>query len=202
MCIALWVQFFLFAMWFKPSLARCVSVLLPVVVLAGCSAPPAPASFGSSWKKVNAFTVGVERIPFYQPHVYGVRALDGTLQGTLHRWAAESGSTLDYRASADFSLPREAGRVRSESLAQALEALNRIYAPYGIALSQAGVGNVIVVQDLSAEGVHSPAQGAMPQDSSGDLSFPAPAVSRRSGVDAVPSAAPALVPTPVSPTQP
>ena len=66
-------------MWFKPSLARCVSVLLPVVVLAGCSAPPAPASFGSSWKKVNAFTVGVERIPFSETRTYVMRVVEGVV---------------------------------------------------------------------------------------------------------------------------
>ena len=82
-------------MWFKPSLARCVSVLLPVVVLAGCSAPPAPASFGSSWKKVNAFTVGVERIPFSETRNYVQRVMEN-LQVYRERLNQRTAYLIDY----------------------------------------------------------------------------------------------------------
>ena len=122
---------------------------LACVLLAACGSAPAPRSFGSSWRQVNAFTPQVQVLPFQTGHVYAVRPLDRTLKGLLQRWAKESGHTLDYRASADFTLSVQTADVHSSTLGDALSCLNAIYQPYGAELVLTA-DNGIVVTDIPA----------------------------------------------------
>lgn len=97
---------------------------------------------------MNSFTPEVEVLPFHTAHVYYVRPLDQSLQRLLQRWARESGTILQYGASADFSLAKPVENIRSESLAGALQCLQAVYGPHGAEITMHG--NTIAVRDIPA----------------------------------------------------
>lgn len=118
-----------------------------VLLLAGCATAPAP-DFGGRWKPVNRFASTTMEIPLYTSYVYQASPMDGTLKTMLERWAKDSGMTLDYRISSDYTLYGAVSTIGTTSPQQAMIDLTAAYAGQGVSVSI--VGNQIVVQSASA----------------------------------------------------
>ena len=118
-----------------------------VLMLAGCATKPAP-DFGGRWKPVNRFATTTVEIPLYSSYVYQATPMDGTLKTMLERWAKDSGMTLDYRLSSDYTLYGAVSSIATTNPQQAMIDLSSAYAGQGVSISI--VGNQIVVQSASA----------------------------------------------------
>ena len=117
-----------------------------VLLLAGCATKPAP-DFGGRWKPVNRFASTTMEIPLYTSYVYQASPMDGTLKSMLERWAKDSGMTLDYRISSDYTLYGAVSTIGTTNPQQAVIDLSAAYAGQGLVVSI--VGNQIVVQSAS-----------------------------------------------------
>ncbi|MDO5692743.1 MAG: hypothetical protein Q4G70_09725 [Pseudomonadota bacterium] len=168
------------------------------IVLGACSSPPPPPSFGSDWKQVNTFTTEVQTLPFHVEHMYVVRPLDRTLKGLMQRWAKESGMTLDYRASADFTLSVQTANVRSPVLPDALSCLNGVYQPHGA--SMALVVNAIVVTDVPPSIEKAPETRAICTVTSATAPVPTTTVAQTEGLENTSSPVSSLPVSAASPT--
>jgi hypothetical protein len=115
---------------------------LTALLLGGCATQPA-AEFGGRWKPVNRFSKTTSEIPLYTSYVYQASPMDGTLKTMLERWARDSGMTLDYRISSDYTLYRGVAEISNTSPQAALVELTAAYAGQGISVSI--IGNRIVV---------------------------------------------------------
>ncbi|MFL9585085.1 hypothetical protein [Stenotrophomonas sp. AB1(2024)] len=124
-----------------------VATALAVLLLAGCATPPAP-DFGGRWKPVNRFASTTMEIPLYTSYVYQASPMDGTLKTMLERWAKDSGMTLDYRISSDYTLYGAVSTIGTTNPQQAMIDLTAAYAGQSVSVSI--VGNQIVVQSTSA----------------------------------------------------
>lgn len=124
-----------------------VAVIAAAVLLAGCATKPAP-DFGGRWKPVNRFASTTMEIPLYSSYVYQASPMDGTLKTMLERWAKDSGMTLDYRLSSDYTLYGAVANITTTNPQQAVIDLSTAYAGQGVSISI--VGNQIVVQSVSA----------------------------------------------------
>jgi hypothetical protein len=124
-----------------------VAVIAVAVMLAGCATKPAP-DFGGRWKPVNRFASTTMEIPLYTSYVYQASPMDGTLKTMLERWAKDSGMTLDYRLSSDYTLYGAVANITTTNPQQAVIDLTTAYAGQGVLISI--VGNQIVVQPASA----------------------------------------------------
>lgn len=113
------------------------------LLLAGCATKPAP-DFGGRWKPVNRFASTTMEIPLYSSYVYQATPMDGTLKAMLERWAKDSGMTLDYRLSSDYTLYGAVANISTTNPQQAVIDLTSAYAGQGVSISI--VGNQIVVQ--------------------------------------------------------
>ncbi len=107
------------------------------------------------------FTLTYEKaVPSIGPlvgYVYQASPMDGTLKAMLERWAKDSGRTLDYRLSSDFTLYGAVSNIDTTNAQQAVIDLTAAYAAQGISVSI--VGNQIVVQSAGSTPTAS-AQGA------------------------------------------
>lgn len=126
------------------------------MMVAGCATKSAP-DFGGRWKPVNRFAASTTEIPLYSSYVYQASPMDGTLKAMLERWAKDSGRTLDYRLSSDFTLYGAVSSIDTTNAQQAVIDLTAAYAAQGISVSI--VGNQIVVQSAGSTPTAS-AQGA------------------------------------------
>lgn len=124
-----------------------LAVLLVVALLGGCGTTPAP-DFGGRWKPVNRFDSAPSEIPLYTNYVFQASPMDGTLKTMLERWAKDSGMTLDYRLTSDFTLYGAVARIDTTSAQQAMIDLTAAYTAQGVSVSI--VGNQIVVQSSAA----------------------------------------------------
>ncbi len=115
------------------------------------------SDFGGRWKPVNRFAAAPTEIPLYSSYVYQASPMDGTLKAMLERWAKDSGRTLDYRLSSDFTLYGAVSSIDTTNAQQAVIDLTAAYAAQGISVSI--VGNQIVVQSAGSTPTAS-AQGA------------------------------------------
>jgi tetrahydromethanopterin S-methyltransferase subunit H len=70
------------------------------------------------------------------------------LKTMLERWAKDSGMTLDYRLSSDYTLYGAVANITTTNPQQAVIDLTTAYAGQGVLISI--VGNQIVVQPASA----------------------------------------------------
>ncbi|WP_421567388.1 hypothetical protein [Stenotrophomonas sp. PD6] len=120
-----------------------VAIIAAVVLLAGCATKPAP-DFGGRWKPVNRFASTTMEIPLYSSYVYQASPMDGTLKSMLERWAKDSGMTLDYRITSDYTLYGAVAKIVTTNPQQAVIDLSSAYAGQGVSISI--VGNQIVVQ--------------------------------------------------------
>jgi hypothetical protein len=130
--------------------SRGVGLVAPVVfavLLASCATAPAP-DFGGRWKPVNRFASTTMEIPLYTSYVYQASPMDGTLKSMLERWAKDSGMTLDYRITSDYTLYGAVAKIVTTNPQQAVIDLSSAYAGQGVLISI--VGNQIVVQVASA----------------------------------------------------
>ncbi len=117
------------------------------LMVAGCATKSAP-DFGGRWKPVNRFAAATTEIPLYSSYVYQASPMDGTLKAMLERWAKDSGRTLDYRLSSDFTLYGAVSNIDTTNAQQAVIDLTAAYAAQGISVSI--VGNQIVVQSAGS----------------------------------------------------
>ena len=117
------------------------------LMVAGCATKPAP-DFGGRWKPVNRFAEPPTEIPLYSSYVYQASPMDGTLKGMLDRWAKDSGRTLDYRLSSDFTLYGAVTRIDTTNAQQAVIDVTSAYSAQGVSVSI--VGNQIVVQSAGS----------------------------------------------------
>ncbi len=124
-----------------------VAVVTAAVMLAGCATKPAP-DFGGRWKPVNNFARTTQEIPLYSSYVYQASPADGTLKTMLERWAKDSGMSLDYRLSSDYTLFNAVSTLSTTNPQQAMIDLSAAYSAQGVLVSI--VGNQIVVQSVSA----------------------------------------------------
>ncbi len=124
-----------------------VAVVTTAVMLAGCATKPAP-DFGGRWKPVNNFASTTQEIPLYSSYVYQASPMDGTLKTMLERWAKDSGMSLDYRLSSDYTLFKALSTLSTTNPQQAMIDVSAAYSGQGVSVSI--VGNQIVVQSVSA----------------------------------------------------
>jgi hypothetical protein len=124
-----------------------VAMTAVALLLAGCATKPAP-DFGGRWKPVNRFASTTMEIPLYTSYVYQATPMDGTLKTMLERWAKDSGMTLDYRLSSDYTLYGAVSTIGTTNAQQAVTDVSAAYAGQGVLVSI--VGNQIVVQPASA----------------------------------------------------
>ncbi|MFN4160501.1 MAG: hypothetical protein ACK4FW_00715 [Stenotrophomonas sp.] len=117
------------------------------VMLAGCATKPAP-DIGGRWKPVNRFASTTMEIPLYTSYVYQATPMDGTLKTMLERWAKDSGMTLDYRISSDYTLYGVVSSINTTNPQQAVIDLSSAYSAQGVSVSI--VGNQIVVQSVAS----------------------------------------------------
>jgi len=132
------------------------------LMVAGCATKPAP-DFGGRWKPVNRFAEAPTEIPLYSSYVYQASPMDGTLKGMLDRWAKDSGRTLDYRLSSDFTLYGAVTRIDTTNAQQAVIDVTSAYSAQGVSVSI--VGNQIVVQSAGSTPTAS-AKGPYPDSGS------------------------------------
>lgn len=125
-----------------------VTVLVVALLSAGCATAPAPDIAGR-WKPVNRFAKTTTELPLYSSYVYQAAPMDGTLKAMLSRWANDSGMTLDYRISSDYTLYRAVSTVSTTNPQRAMIEVSAAYAAQSLVVSI--VGNQIVVQAASAE---------------------------------------------------
>src|SRR2546427_479129 len=137
-------------------IAKMSIAAVAALMVAGCATKPAP-DFGGRWKPVNRFAAATTEIPLYSSYVYQASPMDGTLRAMLERWAKDSGRTLDYRLSSDFTLYGAVSNIDTTNAQQAVIDLTAAYAAQGISVSI--VGNQIVVQSAGSTPTAS-AQGA------------------------------------------
>ncbi len=137
-------------------IAKMSIAAVAALMVAGCATKPAP-DFGGRWKPVNRFAAATTEIPLYSSYVYQASPMDGTLKAMLERWAKDSGRTLDYRLSSDFTLYGAVSNIDTTNAQQAVIDLTAAYAAQGISVSI--VGNQIVVQSAGSTPTAS-AQGA------------------------------------------
>lgn len=117
------------------------------VMLAGCATKPAP-DIGGRWKPVNRFATTTTEIPLYTSYVYQATPMDGTLKTMLERWAKDSGMTLDYRISSDYTLYGAVSAINTTNPQQAVIDLSSAYSAQGVSVSI--VGSQIVVQTVAS----------------------------------------------------
>lgn len=119
-------------------------LILCAAACAACATRPAPDISGR-WKPVNHFAGSVQEIPLYQAYMFYPAPMDGTLKNMLERWSTDSSMTLRYLHPSDFTLHGSIGGMRTGNLADATDALNAVYAPYGVAINIEG-GHILVQQ--------------------------------------------------------
>jgi hypothetical protein len=124
-----------------------VATAMSMLLLAGCATAPAP-DFGGRWQPVNRFARTTMEIPLYTSYVYQASPMDGTLKTMLERWAKDSGMTLDYRISSDYTLYGAVSSIETTNPQQAVVDLSAAYAGQGVLVSI--VGSRIVVQSASS----------------------------------------------------
>jgi hypothetical protein len=132
-------------------------VVAAALMLAGCATKPAP-DIGGRWKPVNRFASTTMEIPLYTSYVYQATPMDGTLKTMLERWAKDSGMTLDYRISSDYTLYGAVSAIGTTNPQQAMVDLSSAYAAQGVSVSI--VGNQIVVQAAASPTVSAAAADA------------------------------------------
>ncbi|KOQ61945.1 hypothetical protein [Stenotrophomonas maltophilia] len=128
-------------------IAKMSIAAVAALMVAGCATKSAP-DFGGRWKPVNRFAATTTEIPLYSSYVYQASPMDGTLKAMLERWAKDSGRTLDYRLSSDFTLYGAVSNIDTTNAQQAVIDLTAAYAAQGISVSI--VGNQIVVQSAGS----------------------------------------------------
>ncbi|WP_256774391.1 MULTISPECIES: toxin co-regulated pilus biosynthesis Q family protein [unclassified Stenotrophomonas] len=130
-----------------PHISKGFIAVAAVVMLAGCATKPAP-DIGGRWKPVNRFASTTMEIPLYTSYVYQATPMDGTLKTMLERWAKDSGMTLDYRISSDYTLYGVVSTISTTNPQQAVIDLSSAYSAQGVSVSI--VGNQIVVQSVAS----------------------------------------------------
>ena len=99
--------------------------------LAGCGTPAAK-DFGGSWKPVNRFQDQTTEIPLAQAYTFYASPMDGTLKTMLTRWSKDTGMTLSYQLTSDYTLYKPVAQIQTRDVRSAAAELNAIYAAEGI----------------------------------------------------------------------
>jgi hypothetical protein len=111
-----------------------ISSMFLALALTGCGTTPSK-DFGGPWKPVNQFQLAPTAIPLNQTYIYFASPMDGTLKTMLARWASDSGLTLSYQLSSDFTLFTPVSRVHTSDIRAAAAQLSSIYAQQGLSVT-------------------------------------------------------------------
>ena len=136
----------------KPFVIACgvAATALAMAAGTGCASREA-RDFGGRWAPANQYAAATEAIPLVGAPVYQASPMDGTLRNLLMRWARDSGSELDYRHPADFTLHQPVRDVRAQSLPDALAQLARAFDGQGLVLRMEG-NRLVVMAQAAADG--------------------------------------------------
>ena len=136
----------------KPFVIACgvAATALAMAAGTGCASREA-RDFGGRWAPANQYAAATEAIPLVGAPVYQASPMDGTLRNLLMRWARDSGSELDYRHPADFTLHPSVRDVRAQSLPDALAQLARAFDGQGLVLRMEG-NRLVVMAQAAADG--------------------------------------------------
>lgn len=134
----------------KPFVIACGVAATALAVGTGCASREA-RDFGGRWVPANQYAAATEAIPLVGAPVYQASPMDGTLRNLLMRWARDSGSELDYRHPADFTLHQPVRDVRAQSLPDALAQLARAFDGQGLVLRMEG-NRLVVMAQAAADG--------------------------------------------------
>lgn len=115
--------------------------------LAACGTPPA-ADFSGNWRPVNRYQEATAEIPLTPANLFEATPVDGTLKTLLERWAMDSGRTLVYGLSSDYTLHQPVARIRTADIQTAAAELSAIYAPQAVSVT--ANDRVILVQPVEA----------------------------------------------------
>lgn len=102
-----------------------------VLALVGCGTPPAK-DFGGSWKPVNRFQDKPTEIPLALTYTFYASPMDGTLKTMLTRWSKDTGMTLSYQLTSDFTLYQPVSKIQTNDVRAAVAELSTIYAAEGV----------------------------------------------------------------------
>ncbi len=138
------------------AIARSLWVVALVGLAAGCATPKAAEPRGT-WQPVHQFSDAPRVIPLHRAYVYQVHPSDGTLQALLQRWARDAGLTVAYGHADDYTLHVPLAQLRTTRLDDAVSALSRAYAAYGVTI--AADGGRIVVAPVHRDGVPTDGEG-------------------------------------------
>jgi hypothetical protein len=140
------------------------AVLLLALSLGGCSSHRAPDA-GGAWTPVNRYADEPRAVALAADYAYRVTPLDGTLRGVLARWAADTGATLDYRHTHDFTLHAAASRVQASTATAAAAQLDALFAPLGVhVVVEAGNRFVVAGRTGAADAVFPAPMTAVDED--------------------------------------
>ena len=89
----------------------------------------------SEWAPVHQYPEAPGAIDLTPVVKYRVTPLDGSLKNLLARWAFLAGKRLQYEPGTDWQVHRDAARVESASLDDALKQLATAYSIQGVELS-------------------------------------------------------------------
>ena len=136
----------------KPFGFACAVAGMAVAMAAGpgCASHEA-RDFSGRWTPANQYAARTEAIPLVGAPVYQASPMDGTLRNLLVRWARDSGSELDYRHPADFTLHEPVREVRAQRLSDALAQLARAFDAHGLVLRMEG-NRLVVMAEVTAGG--------------------------------------------------
>lgn len=135
-----------------PKFSTQIVSTVTLALLAGCGAP-SPASYGSNWQPVHAYTPQVQKSPLVVPHVYRAHPSDASLRGLLARWSQEAGASLEYASGYEFSLVVDVNAIQNKSLEEALKELQAIYQPHGVEIVwRHNISTITVRDSFSDEG--------------------------------------------------
>lgn len=156
----------------KASLKRILgALLLPILLLAGCGTPPA-RDFGGRWHPVNRFRNATTEIPLNRPYMFYAAPMDETLRNMLARWTSDTGMTLAYRISSDYTLFAPVTRVRTADVQKAASELSAIYASQGVLVTVAN-GRLQVDRSKTLGADITPADARPDAEAAGGSSAPA-----------------------------
>lgn len=113
--------------------ARTFTGVMFTVLLSSCASSPAP-DFKGRWQPVNRFDSAPQAIALQPAYEYYAAPLDGSLKSMLERWAGDTGMSLSYQSSMDYTLYGPVAQVRSADLREAVAQVSAAYAAQGLAI--------------------------------------------------------------------
>lgn len=105
------------------SRGRSLPALACLLAMASCATQPAPG-FSGKWQPVNHYPDTTQAIALQRGYVFQAMPMDRTLRAMLARWAAETGRSLRYAPSNDYTLHAAVAALRTSDPEQAAASLD------------------------------------------------------------------------------